>query len=575
MNHLGVPNISRPSRVVDADGLDRFDRKFRDDQFSKHEPVRPILSRAFANVLKHKGKREANLSLIEFNQRFKRGDLWLSMDDSQLREWCKAKAQACKLTVSSRSRSPLSIQKHLCVQLNKYAIDFPFSQSAAGDLFDPWRGFDVAYAKVSDSAWWIRQVRKLQRRELEEYQRQSGVVHHKSQIYASDYAVKARQEQKARNRALLSEIKCTNDLGQEYWLDELQELSVANPVLRRNELMTRIAGFEEYAKRLGYVGEFLTITCPSKYHSTHIWGGTNAKYQGFTVRESNNYLCNLWSRVRAKLHRSGVNFFGFRVAEPNHDGCPHWHFLLFMDGDSAEYVARVCRSYALQEDGDESGAYKHRFKRESIDWNRGSAAGYIAKYISKNIDGEGIDADLFGNDAALSARRIDAWAGLHGIRQFQQIGGPSVTVWRELRRIDEQECGLVEKARIAADTANWADFCELMGSGRDQVIKLMHWQEIDLSTGEVSPVENKYGEPVNGKIFGVVADGVAVCTRFFTWVTERVRTAFTDTNRESAHRGSVKSGASMLFGVPLPAGFDFDFQGANAPPWSSVNNCTV
>lgn len=56
-----------------------------------------------------------------------------------------------------------------------------------------------------------------------------------------------------------------------------------------------------------------------------------------------------------------------------------------------------------------------------------------------------MDADLYGQEAASSAARITAWASLSDIRKFQQIGGPSVTVWRELRRLDTEG---VDKAQF-------------------------------------------------------------------------------------------------------------------------------
>lgn len=51
------------------------------------------------------------------------------------------------------------------------------------------------------------------------------------------------------------------------------------------------------------------------------------------------------------------------------------------------------------------GAAEHRFTAVAIAWSRGTAAGYIAKYISKNIDGFGLDADLHGRDSKDSATR--------------------------------------------------------------------------------------------------------------------------------------------------------------------------
>ncbi len=91
--------------------------------------------------------------------------------------------------------------------------------------------------------------------------------------------------------------------------------------------------------------------------------------------------------------------------------------------------------YSLIEDGDEKCAAQNRCDFKLIDPKKGSATDYIAKYVSKNIDGEGLDKGVYGEDPITAAQRVDAWSSCWCIRQFQQIGGASVSVWRELRRL--------------------------------------------------------------------------------------------------------------------------------------------
>jgi len=69
---------------------------------------------------------------------------------------------------------------------------------------------------------------------------------------------------------------------------------------------------------------------------------------------------------------------------------------MFMRPEQAERVREIMRDYAWQEDGSElttDKARKARFHAEAIDPEKGSATGYVAKYISKNIDGYALDGE--------------------------------------------------------------------------------------------------------------------------------------------------------------------------------------
>jgi len=67
---------------------------------------------------------------------------------------------------------------------------------------------------------------------------------------------------------------------------------------------------------------------------------------------------------------------------------PHWHMLFFVEKDKLAALESIISHYALEVDGHESGAAENRCDFKKIDPNKGSATGYILKYIVKNIDGE-------------------------------------------------------------------------------------------------------------------------------------------------------------------------------------------
>lgn len=307
-------------------------------------------------------------------------------------------------------------------------------------------------ARAADHAWWRRALRKELMRRFEHTSIQLGLTYVRADPYVSRETCLAQAAQNEANQKALAAVTATNENGDVYSLAELAELGMGNKTLRRGELMLRIRGFEEVADKMRHVGMFWTITCPSKYHSV---GGTNAKYTEFgspTPRAAQAYLVKVWSAIRSALHRRGIQPYGFRIAEPHTDGCPHWHMLLFVAPEHQAEMEGVINAYAMREDGDEPGAIKNRVKLVRIEAGKGTAAGYIIKYVCKSIDGAGVGdhkafedgrtyvivPDMFDKKEFTASQRVTYWAQVHGIRQFQQIGGVPVGVWREFRRLSEE-----------------------------------------------------------------------------------------------------------------------------------------
>lgn len=329
--------------------------------------------------------------------------------------------------------------------------------------------------------------------------------------------------------------------------------SVSNPKIARHELMVRMRGFEDMANEMGLVGMFYTLTAPSRYHATHVHSGKrNDKYCNASPRKTQKYLCNVWSRVRAKWGREGIRTFGFRVAEPHHDGTPHWHLLLFLRPEDVELATKIFHEYALQVDGSEPGAAQYRFTAKPIDEEFGSATGYIAKYISKNIDGYGMDGEFdheSGKPVKEMAKRVRAWASRWSIRQFQQIGGAPVSTWRELRRLGSRELVLhpeLEAARAAADAPDWPGYVNAQGG--------------PFVTRDCLRVRLNYEYTENGNDYG---DTVAKISGVYCPFTVSESVIYTRTND---YKIVPKHKPSSVENLTL--------EGRDAAPWSSVNNCT-
>jgi hypothetical protein len=427
--------------------------------------------------------------------------------------------------------------------------------------------------RIACELFWRRQLRRAQVRKREAQAQAAGHISARTMPYCHDVTAARYAARQEANRVMMEGTELENAAGDVVTLWQAAQASTANKSIRRGELMTRIRGCEEWATDAGMVGLFTTNTLPSRFHSSLFGGGKNPNYDGSTARDGQGWLSKTWARARAKIARQGIKVFGFRVAEPHHDGTPHWHMLLWVPKDQATALQAMLRAAWLQHEGDEYGAQEYRFKAEPIDPAKGGAIAYVAKYISKNIDDAGAvqfegHFDQQGEQRELiagtnKARRITAWASAWGIRQFQAIGQPPVTVWRELRRIDAAMVAGASKRLQRAHAAvhktedkkaDWRAYMDEQGGamvGRGYALRL----EVD-----TSEKEGRYGLQTVARPAGVwdVARPGEVCTSMRAeW---RARGTWSEADRRIATIGSFAAvAAECLYSVPT---------------WTRFNNCT-
>ncbi|MBD9530616.1 replication endonuclease [Comamonas sp. CMM01] len=529
-------------------------------------------------------------AIADFEDMYGGAGLW-ELSDHDIRDMAQALADDVSKKDALAVRCGTGLRKRL--------DDVKHFIRCVGVLEDTPLEGEPAIARASCPLWWRKRLRVHVARTVEAGSISLGRVHKGTGGYVSREGLVRRQGQKERSAEMLAHTLVRNEAGQHFALADLAALSVSNPVIRGGEMMTRIRGAEEYADARGHVGLFVALTTPSKYHAvrTAAQGRVvrNKKYCGANPREGQMFLRKNWQLVRSAMGRAGIKMYGVRVAEPHHDGTPHWHLLVWLETEAeAKEFEAIVRRYWLREDGDEPGAQQHRvdFKRMEA----GGAAGYVAKYIAKNIghhalaehqdmvNGHQLNMDFAQDmqpdakalesgpgaetlhDLNAGARRVDAWAGHWGIRQFQFFGMPPVTAWRALRRVTPDQLDLFhdegDKQTLLAYQAchrhgdmraDWRMFMEAMGG------HALHRSKWHLRTEHRVPEPgqaNRYGEEIKrGCVVGVVPQRGRM--RGHPLISRRM--GFQSVMRSPEALAQAEPGSRAA----LP------------PPWTGFNNCTT
>ncbi|HBK4842252.1 replication endonuclease [Enterobacter asburiae] len=471
-----------------------------------------------------------------------------------------ANAALAEVSETCAVLSPVDYSKRMLREGSRLIAYFGLIAPWASRRKMPLDEMAASIRKILDDRFWSRLLRKYARRWREHLHIAFGDVRRDVSPYCSKNHVKQWDARRKRSREIMSRLELEDQVtGERMSLIEQIDKSVSNPEKRRVELMTRIGGFEKVATESGYAGSFFTLTAPSKYHAYTAFGHRNHKWNGASPRRSQRYLNQIWQQIRAELARREIPVFGLRVAESHHDGTPHWHGLLFTAPEHTAELKEVMEDYATREDAEEltgKSGKQPRFELKPIDPALGSATGYVVKYISKNIDGYALDGESdheSGRPLKETAKHATAWASCWGIRQFQFVGGAPVSVWRELRRLRNQELAdkvspVFGELHRAAHAGDWQGYITLQGGpfvSRSRLVLRAWYQYKNEPTS--------YGE-YQKSIKGLVMPASSIPpveTRLHSYRIVKMKP------KSSDHTDP-----------------DFDLKGASAPSWTRVNNCT-
>ncbi|HBQ8740943.1 replication endonuclease [Klebsiella pneumoniae] len=387
-------------------------------------------------------------------------------------------------------------------------------------------------ARMLCADWWYRKLWQMRCEWREEQLRAVCLVNKKASLYVSYEAVIHKREQRRKSLEFFQSHELVNADGDTLDMEDVVNASSSNPAHRRNEMMACVKGLELIAEMRGDCAVFYTITSPSRFHATLNNGRPNPKWTSETVRQSSDYLVDTFAAFRKAMHKAGLRWYGVRVAEPHHDGTVHWHLLCFMRKKDRRTLTALLRKFAIREDRDELGNNTGpRFKSELINPRKGTPTSYIAKYISKNIDGRGLAKEISketGKSLRDSAEHVSAWASLHRVQQFRFFGIPGRQAYRELRLLagqaaraqDGKKAGapVLENARLdavlaAADAGCFATY--IMKQGGVLVPRKHHLIRTAYELNDEPGTYGDHGIRIYG-IWSPIVEG-RICTHAMKW----------------------------------------------------------
>ncbi|EEJ0780936.1 replication endonuclease [Salmonella enterica] len=423
----------------------------------------------------------------------------------------------------------------------------------------------IAISKMISVRFWSRHFRTFTRRWREHLHITLGDVRRQRSVICSPQWVQHWLASRKLGREIMAETSLEDEeTGETLPLLSAVDASVSNNEKRRAEMLTRVKGLEVLAELEAgsqdgdHVALFFTWTAPRQYHAWVKTGHRNRKWNGASPRETQQYFSRIFKNFSTALARRDIHIFGLRITESHHDGTPHWHGIIFVRREQEAALREIFEVYASVEDctSRKPGEVptQPQLMIKSVDKRMGSVTAYITKHICRNIEGcapGGRDKET-GRSWAELARHSAAWASLWGIRQFQFIGGPPVSVWRELRKLSDQKRAdgvspAFGELHRAAGAGDWAEYTRLQGgvSVTRKNLTMRTWYQSADEPDECG----QYTAIIRG-VYLPGADKAPVATRIRKWKVK--------TSRQNVKPGFMKNRRKPAL-----------------TPWTRINNCTM
>lgn len=500
----------------------------RGRSFSDFHIVKPYVSEIYRRVMRERDCYKADEILEGIERRLTLsgsaglGSLMLTQNEEKLSSFAKKTASYLWGLICAENAEIVSISFVINKRTGEtFTCDFPskaalyvinnylgYSSEDVAEKCHVARGYGLEpfINRLKSPDFILRRFRAIKRLALADFLREYGFVNRAREAFVSDILVSDRKFQKQRNQHLMDNMVVydVNNLDNFHLLADMVSKSTNNADNRFYELLARFKGFAEYAEEFGFQGGMFTLTTPSRFHAFSTNGQPNQKWLKAdkpTAQDGAQWLSHSWALVQSRLAKCGIKLFGFRFCEPHHDGTIHYHIAAWFNPCHKKTVIKTFQAVMLMEK--EKGALKRRFNYLLADKEKGAKGmiGYFLPYISKNTNGRKLSGhdELAPVDPAASCEkdaspvdRVDSWKSSYRFRQFSQIGGPSVTAWREMRRIRSEfnkdssmfkhltqaEWFALESVRAAADAGDWKQFCIAMGGvsvkRKDQTISIKY-----------------------------------------------------------------------------------------------------